>query len=654
MSSFNNLRILTKIALTFFLLIGISLGVSILSYQSVSKLEETAKMTDHTYKVIGTLNGIAMSMVNQETGLRGYILSADDKFLAPQKAGLVDYQKNLGEVRQLTSDNPAQQKRLDALEALVATWRQKVADPELAYMANPTTRDQALAIAVSGAGKASMDGIRAIVQEMINVEFELLGARSAAAEAAAASARFSNLAGGGAMLWVSALALVVLNFGLVRPLRGMNGAMRTLADGRTDLVPPGHDRKDEIGEMSKAVEVFRQAAITNKQLQTEAEAIRTKAESDRVRLTAEAEAAAQARLNEATSGLAAGLQRLAAGDLSFTLTEPFSADFEALRHDLNGAVAQLGQTLRAVTEATGMIDSGSQEISRGADDLSKRTEQQAASLEETAAALDQITANVSNSSKRADEARTVAVQANASASESGKVVAKAVEAMGKIEASSKEVSNIIGVIDEIAFQTNLLALNAGVEAARAGDAGKGFAVVAQEVRELAQRSAKAAKEIKDLIRNSSIEVQNGVKLVSETGEALKTIEGYIVTVNQHMDSIATSAREQSVGLGEVNTAVNQMDQVTQQNAAMVEETSAAGATLAGESSKLRDLIGQFVLSGQGSNTRSHVEALRQTASAMSIATSAPRSVSAPTRKRAGQPAMAFSGSAAVSESWEEF
>ena len=153
MSSFNNLRILTKIALTFFLLIGISLGVSILSYQSVSKLEETAKMTDHTYKVIGTLNGIAMSMVNQETGLRGYILSADDKFLAPQKAGLMDYQKNLGEVRQLTSDNPAQQKRLDALEALVATWRQKVADPELAYMANPTTRDQALAIAVSGAGK---------------------------------------------------------------------------------------------------------------------------------------------------------------------------------------------------------------------------------------------------------------------------------------------------------------------------------------------------------------------------------------------------------------------------------------------------------------------------------------------------------------------
>jgi methyl-accepting chemotaxis protein len=230
----------------------------------------------------------------------------------------------------------------------------------------------------------------------------------------------------------------------------------------------------------------------------------------------------------------------------------------------------------------------SREVSQSADDLAKRTEQQAASLEETAAALDEITANVSNSSKRAEEARTVTIKANESARHSGIVVANAVDAMGKIERSSSQISSIISVIDEIAFQTNLLALNAGVEAARAGEAGKGFAVVAQEVRELAQRSAKAAKEIKDLIRNSSVDVESGVKLVSETGDILKTIEGYIVTINQHMDSIATSAREQAVGLSEVNTAVNQMDQVTQQNAAMVEEANAAGATLASEAARLRD------------------------------------------------------------------
>ncbi len=224
------------------------------------------------------------------------------------------------------------------------------------------------------------------------------------------------------------------------------------------------------------------------------------------------------------------------------------------------------------------------------------------------------------------------------------VVANAVDAMQKIEQSSNEISNIIGVIDEIAFQTNLLALNAGVEAARAGDAGKGFAVVAQEVRELAQRSAKAAKEIKDLIRNSSVQVQSGVKLVSDTGDALKTIEQYVITINQHMDSIATSAKEQSVGLGEVNTAVNQMDQVTQQNAAMVEETSAAGATLANESGRLRELISQFQLGG----------ALRQTAFAMKVANTHHRPVASPAKRLVGKVASAFSGNAAVKESWEEF
>ncbi|NTC82476.1 methyl-accepting chemotaxis protein [Agrobacterium tumefaciens] len=643
MSLFNNLRILTKIALSLLLLIMISIGVSYTSYASLSKLEQTAAMTDHTYKVIGALNAIITSMVDQETGMRGYVLSADEKFLAPQKAGLVAYKENMQDVRQLTSDNPAQQKRLDQLEAFVATWHEKISDRELALMANPDTRDQARTIVNGGSGKASMDGIRATVAEMVNIEAGLLEERAAAAESAVVSGRFTNLAGGAIMLFISALALLLLHHGLVRPVRGMNDAMRILAEGKTDVIVPGHGRKDEVGEMSAAVEIFRQSAITNKMLERDAEAIRQKAESDRIRLTQEAEAAAQQRLNEATSGLAGGLKRLAAGDLSFQLTEPFSADFEVLRHDLNGAVKQLATTLQSVAQAAGSIDCGSQEISRGADDLSKRTEQQAASLEETAAALDQITVNVANSSKRADEARKIAVLANESAAQSGKVVANAVDAMQKIEASSNQVSNIIGVIDEIAFQTNLLALNAGVEAARAGDAGKGFAVVAQEVRELAQRSAKAAKEIKDLIHNSSIEVQSGVKLVSETGEALKTIEGYIVTVNQHMDSIATSAREQSVGLAEVNTAVNQMDQVTQQNAAMVEETSAAGATLASESGKLRELVSQFQLGG----------ALRHTASVMA-AGPAHEPVQSPVRTLTGKVAKAFSGNAAVKESWEEF
>ncbi|MGO4621616.1 methyl-accepting chemotaxis protein [Ensifer sp. 2YAB10] len=403
------------------------------------------------------------------------------------------------------------------------------------------------------------------------------------------------------MAVIAVAAIIVLGAilyavrGIARPIQIITRSMARLAEGDTDSNIPYGARKDEIGEMARAVEVFRQAAITNQQLEADAQAQRAQAEADRLRLTEEAEAAAQRRLQEATAGLAGGLRRLASGDLAFQLNEPFAPDFEQLRHDLNQAVAQLADTLAAVSASSGSIDSGAREVSQSADDLSRRTEQQAASLEETAAALDQITANVGNSSKRTHEARTVASQANESARKSGAIVSGAVDAMGRIEHSSSQISNIIGVIDEIAFQTNLLALNAGVEAARAGDAGKGFAVVAQEVRELAQRSANAAKEIKDLIRNSTVEVESGVRLVRETGEALRTIEGFIVTINQHMDAIAVSAQEQSAGLSEVNTAVNQMDQVTQQNAAMVEEANAASATLAQEAGRLRELIARFTL-----------------------------------------------------------
>lgn len=373
------------------------------------------------------------------------------------------------------------------------------------------------------------------------------------------------------------------------------------------------------------------------------------AEKERLR----AEAMAQA-----TNGLADGLKHLANGNLNFQLTERFTEDFESLRADFNGAVEQLRTTLASVASATASIEGGSREISSSADDLSRRTEQQAASLEETAAALDQITANVSNSSKRAEEARAIAVQANDSAHQSGMVVGNAVHAMSKIQHSSNEISNIIGVIDEIAFQTNLLALNAGVEAARAGDAGKGFAVVAQEVRELAQRSAKAAKEIKDLIKTSTGVVQSGVQLVSQTGEALKTIEAFIVTMNQHMDSIATSAKEQAIGLAEVNTAVNQMDQVTQQNAAMVEEANAAGATLATESAKLKDLVAQFQL-----GTNSTPNEIRNTPTRRPVALSPANATpfSSPARTMSNKLTRAFSArsstataAAPSTDSWEEF
>ncbi|MBB3457161.1 methyl-accepting chemotaxis protein [Rhizobium sp. BK313] len=382
---------------------------------------------------------------------------------------------------------------------------------------------------------------------------------------------------------------------VTKPMLALSSDMEKLAAGDTNIACKGAGRSDEIGTMASAVEVFRQAAIANRQLEQQAEAARVEAEADRIAARKQADEDAGARLRAATSGLGAGLKRLASGDLAFQLDDPFSPDFESLRHDFNSSVKQLGDTLSAISMAITAIDDGTKEIASGANDLSRRTEQQAASLEETAAALDQITVNVSNSSKRTDEARTEATKANHSAAKSAEVVSHAEEAMRRIEASAQQISSIIGVIDEIAFQTNLLALNAGVEAARAGDAGKGFAVVAQEVRELAQRSAQAAKEIKGHIQKSSAEVESGVKLVLETGQALKTIGEQIADINQHMNAIATSAKEQSTGLAEVNVAVNSMDQTTQQNAAMVEQSTAASASLALEAAKLRDLVAQFKL-----------------------------------------------------------
>lgn len=377
-----------------------------------------------------------------------------------------------------------------------------------------------------------------------------------------------------------------------KPIGKMTDTMRRLARGDMNAVVADVGRHDEIGDMARAVQVFKDAGLEKIRLETDTESARQRADEEKRHREAEREVAARQQENVVNS-IALGLEKLSCGDLMFRLTKPFSVEYEKLRDDFNGAMGRLQDTMKVIMGNTSGIRSSTGEISAAADDLSRRTEQQAASLEETAAALDQITATVRKTAEGATHAREVVGAAQADAERSGAVVREAVAAMSEIESSSRQISQIIGVIDEIAFQTNLLALNAGVEAARAGDAGRGFAVVASEVRALAQRSAGAAKEIKALISTSTQQVGTGVKLVDETGAALTRIVKQVAEIHNVVIQIAASAQEQATGLHQVNAAVNQMDQVTQQNAAMVEQSTAASHSLAQETEELARLTARF-------------------------------------------------------------
>ncbi|RZJ30866.1 MAG: HAMP domain-containing protein, partial [Brevundimonas sp.] len=370
-----------------------------------------------------------------------------------------------------------------------------------------------------------------------------------------------------ALLVVAAMAVggVMIGRSVSRPVVALSGRMRALAAGDKATDIPGLQRRDEVGQMAAALEVFREAAITAERLEAEAVASRDATETERARNLQVTEAAAREQA-VVVAALGEGLDHLMRGDLTYSLTQPFPPHYAKLQDDFNAAIGQLKSAMSVVVTNVSAIRSGSGEISIAADDLSRRTEQQAASLEETAAALDEITATVNRTAAGARQASETVLAAKGDAETSGAIVRDAVGAMGAIEKSSQEISQIIGVIDEIAFQTNLLALNAGVEAARAGDAGRGFAVVASEVRALAQRSADAAKEIKTLISASTRQVNTGVNLVGQTGEALQRIVSRVAEIDGLVSEIAASAQEQATGLQQVNTAVNQMDQVTQQNA----------------------------------------------------------------------------------------
>jgi methyl-accepting chemotaxis protein len=423
-----------------------------------------------------------------------------------------------------------------------------------------------------------------------------------------------------------ALSLIIARREIANPIRRMTGVMSEMANGRTDQPVTDTDRTDEIGAMARALEVFRANEIQMRQMEAQEQALTRQSKDLQISISGIVAAAVAGdfsqritkayedgdlkrfatSVNELVENVDRGINEvrrviaaLAEQDLTQDMRGQFQGAFAELQQNVNATMANLRATMDNVRTAAGTISDNSGELSTASNQLARRTEQQAAALEETAAALEEITTTVRMSTDRANEATRMVAETKASAGRSGGIVRDAIDAMGRIEQSSQKISQIISVIDEIAFQTNLLALNAGVEAARAGEAGRGFAVVAQEVRELAQRSANAAKEIKTLINTSAGEVKGGVTLVLSTGEALKEIEDLVHRVNEHVATIARAAGEQSAALGEINTSVNHMDQMTQQNAAMVEETTAASQVLAAESRQLTATLAKFRLDGVG-------------------------------------------------------
>ncbi|WP_193178072.1 methyl-accepting chemotaxis protein [Oricola nitratireducens] len=455
-------------------------------------------------------------------------------------------------------------------------------------------------------------------------------------------------AAAGISLLLIAGFLVALNRAVVRPLVNIAGYTTDLARGHTDADVPYVHRGDEVGSIAKALTVFKEVAA--EKLESERHAATERQRMADIKAQADADLAEKAEATRrAVAILGDALNRLADGELDCEIDEHFQGELESLRHDFNMALGGIADVFTQIAVTATSIESGTQEIFTASDDLSRRTEQQAASLEQTSATLDQITATVQKSAEGAENTRKIVNAARGDAESSGDVVNRALAAMSDIEKSAAEINEIISVIDEIAFQTNLLALNAGVEAARAGDAGKGFAVVAQEVRELAQRSAGAAKEIKTLISKSSSQVSSGSQLVNATGETLHRIAGQVVEISVVVDQIASGANEQFIALKQLNTAVGDMDSATQQNAAMAEQATAASHSLSQEAENLAALIARFRVADRQFEARS-----RQPNPTPQAARPAARPRKEIVRRAQGAFRGRSVGNAAIKDEWEEF
>lgn len=441
--------------------------------------------------------------------------------------------------------------------------------------------------------KTIVDGLIAKSRQDLKSRIDTLDARSDT---------FANImyaAMAGFLLIGAAFSMFIIRWAC-NPLTRMTNYMAYLANGDYTRPVPDTGRRDEIGAMAKSVEFFR-GAVLERQAGRKADEARRVIEMEKERAAAAAKPEEDARRKHVIDCLGNALERLSEGDLTVKLQDAFDPAYEELRARFNESVATLSNSIAQVMKGAAAVQAGSHHMAVSSSELARRTERQAATIEEAAAAIEEISIAVRNSTLKAGDAAAVMSDTRKSAEASAEVVTQAVSAMRQIAESSNEIGSIINLIDTIAFQTNLLALNAGVEAARAGEAGKGFAVVAQEVRDLASRSAHAAKDIKALIQASSNHVNIGVDLVNSTGASLEEIHRQVIKVGDLIEDIATASREQASAIAEVNGSVNEMDHVTQQNAAMAEENSNACGGLNDEAKELEAAVQRFVVEHHAKN-----------------------------------------------------